>query len=216
MLGKTAARLLVETVEEGDVLGLTWGRTLNAMSPGLGPLRRCDVVQMTGVVGLQANSVELVRQFAAFSGGDAYPIYGPLVVDEDRTARSLRAQPMVALAMAQYDRITRAAIALGSWDPPDSQLWDVLAPTERLALRRRGVVAEVGSVLLAKDGSVVPSSLPGRCLSMSTEQLRRVPDVLVVAGGKTKATAVRAALRSGLVSAIVTDAVAARYALGPA
>lgn len=213
VLGQAAASLLSDTVEQGDVLGVTWGRTLDAMAPALTHLAHCDVVQMTGVVGMSANSVELVKQLAFTAGGEAFPIYAPLVVSEESAARALRSQPMVAAAMSQWGRITRAAIAVGSWDPPASQLWDAVSPEERTRLRRRGVVAEVGGTLLAEDGSLVESTLPARCISMSTEQLRAIPSVVAVAGGPAKQRAVRAVLHSGLVSAVVTDETAARAAL---
>jgi DNA-binding transcriptional regulator LsrR (DeoR family) len=135
------------------------------------------------------------------------------VVSEESAARALRSQPMVAAAMDQWGRITRAAIAVGSWDPPASQLWDAVSPGERTRLRRRGVVAEVGGTLLAEDGSLVDSTLPARCISMSTEQLKAIPSVVMVAGGPAKKRAVRAVLRSGLASAVVTDEAAARAAL---
>lgn len=212
-LGEAAASVLSEVVEEGDVLGLTWGRTLDAMAPSLRELARCDVVQMTGVVGMSANSVELVKQVAAIAGGQAFPIYAPLVVNEESAAESMRSQPMVVAAMSQWDRITRAAIAVGSWDPPQSRMWDALAPEERTRLRRLGVVAEVGSTLLDDDGLPVESTLPARCISMTTDQLRRVPFVVAVAGGADKRRAVRSVLRSGLVTAVVTDEQAAGFAL---
>jgi DNA-binding transcriptional regulator LsrR (DeoR family) len=43
--------------------------------------------------------------------------------------------------------------------------------------------------------------------------LRRVPEVVAVAGGIRKATAIGAVLRSGLVTSLVTDTAAAEHLL---
>ena len=40
---------------------------------------------------------------------------------------------------------------------------------------------------------------------MSADQLSRVPEVIAVAGGRTKSAAVGAVLRAGFVTSLVTD-----------
>src|SRR6188472_1976259 len=47
-LGRSAAALLTEIVEPGDVVGLAWARSLMAMRTSLPRLPACDVVQLTG------------------------------------------------------------------------------------------------------------------------------------------------------------------------
>ena len=67
-LGEIGARLLTEIVIEGDVLGISWGRTLNSMTAALESLARCTVVQLTGAIGsadVLQNSIEMVRRVAA-------------------------------------------------------------------------------------------------------------------------------------------------------
>ncbi|GGM14921.1 sugar-binding transcriptional regulator [Nakamurella endophytica] len=212
-LGATAADLLGESVQSGDVIGVTWGRTLDAMAPALPHLPRCDVVQMTGVVGMAANSVELVKQIAAVSGGAAYPIYAPLVVSTAAAARSLRQQPMVAAAMDHWGAVTRAAVAVGSWSPAASQFKELLTPAEQRELVRTGVVAEIGSTMIDDRGAVVASAVGDRCISMTTEQIRAIPSVVAVAGGEAKRRAIRAVLRSGMLTGLVTDGAVARWVL---
>ncbi|MGH3469941.1 MAG: sugar-binding transcriptional regulator [Thermocrispum sp.] len=213
-LGLLAADYLAEVVEEGDVIGLAWSRTLNAMTPALTDLPKVTVVQLTGVLPgtVEQSSVELVRRVASIARGRAYPIYAPLVVSDAASARGLRKQPQVADAMSRYRDLTKAIVAIGSWDPPASLVRNSLTTAEAAALRARGVSAEVCALLLNADGEPV-CDLADRVIAITAEQLRKVPDVIAVAGGPNKAKAVRAALRSGLVSALVTDAGVARALL---
>src|SRR5216683_3425876 len=121
-LGEIGARLLTEIVVEGDVLGISWGRTLNSMTAALHSLARCTVVQLTGAIGsadVLQSSIEMVRRVAAVSGGPAYPIYAPLIVDTAEAAEAIRRQPQVAEAIRLFDGITKAVVAIGSWEPPD-------------------------------------------------------------------------------------------------
>jgi len=212
-LGEMAAQLLGEIIEPGDVLGVAWGRTLNAMTTALTSLPRCTVVQMTGAAGTAAiteTSVELVRLIARVSGGRAFPIYAPLILDTTDSAAAIRRQPQVAAAMQMFGQLTKAVVAVGSWNPPNSQLLASLSGQELAALVGSGVRAEICATLLDDDGRVIPHEVTDRSISISTEDLRRVPEVIAVAGGESKAHAIRAVLLSGLVTTVVTDQAVAR------
>src|SRR3984893_18134707 len=70
-LGEIGASLLTEIVVEGDVLGISWGRTLNSMTAALQSLARCTVVQLTGAIGSGAvlqNSIEMGGRVPAARG----------------------------------------------------------------------------------------------------------------------------------------------------
>src|SRR6266545_1487100 len=104
-LARVAADLLTETVVEGDILGLGYGRTLTVMTEALTRLARCTVVQLSGAllgVNVQENSIELVRRVASVSGGPAFPIYTPQVLPDFATAEALRREPQVAEAQRRW------------------------------------------------------------------------------------------------------------------
>jgi DNA-binding transcriptional regulator LsrR (DeoR family) len=205
-LGDAAAALLTEIVTDDDVLGVSWGRTLDAMARSLKTLAPCKIVQMTGVTGpVHANSVDLIRRLAAVSHGSAYPIYAPLVVSEAATARALHRQPGITAATSQYSSITKAAVAIGSWDPDGSQLYPALQPEDLAMVADTKAEAEVCSILLTGDGTPIDTELNQRTLAITAEQLRHVPEVIAVAGGDSKARAIYSVLRGGLATSVVTD-----------
>lgn len=208
-LGRVAAGMLVELVGDDDVVGVAWGRTLHAMAAQLNRLRRCSVVQLTGALpasGVDDNAIELVRQMSQASGGSAYPIYAPLILADKAVAKALRNQPDVAAARQWYDRLTIAVIPIGSWDPPHSQLYDALSEDERAELVQNGVRADTSTVLLGEQGVTVASSVSDRVIGITGDQLRRVPEVIAVAGGREKAEAIGCALEAGFITALITNA----------
>jgi DNA-binding transcriptional regulator LsrR (DeoR family) len=106
-LGAVAADLLGELVNEGDVLGLAWGRSTIHMAAALHRLPPCTVVQLTGVYDAgtaERGSVEAVRRAAQVSGGDAHPIYAPMLLPDPATAAALRNQTGIARAFEYFDR----------------------------------------------------------------------------------------------------------------
>jgi DNA-binding transcriptional regulator LsrR (DeoR family) len=206
-VGAAAADLLSDTLHAGDVLGLAWGRTLTAMTESLTSLPPVIVVQLTGAVGsdLAESPVEVVRRASQRAGGSARAIFAPLLVENADTAAALRRQPDVAQSLQLLDEVTVAVVAVGSWDPPISQLREVMRPDDRARLAERGVQAEVAGILLDGEGRLVGQDFAERSLSISADQLRRVPRVIAAAGGSAKAAAVRAVTRSGLITSLVTD-----------
>jgi DNA-binding transcriptional regulator LsrR (DeoR family) len=214
-VGSAAADLLSDTLHAGDVLGLAWGRTLTAMTESLASLPPVIVVQLTGAVGsdLTESPVEVVRRASQRAGGSARAIFAPLLVENAETAAALRRQPDVAQALQLLDEVTVAVLAVGSWDPPISQLLEVMRPEDRAVLAERGVQAEVAGILLDADGQLVGQDFAERCLSISADQLRMVPRVIAVAGGAAKTAAVLAVARSGLITSLVTDRALAEAAL---
>jgi DNA-binding transcriptional regulator LsrR (DeoR family) len=205
-LGRAAAELLAEIVEPGDVLGLAWARSLMAMRTSLSRLPACDVVQLTGALSLPADdgSVELVRDLARASNGQGYFYYAPMVLPDAATARVLRTQPDIARAIERYPDVTKAVIGVGAWQPGLSTVVGALTEHERREIYDLGVRAELSGVQIGGDGNPVTTPLTDRLIGIDAEQLHGVPDVIAVAYGTAKVDAVRAGIRGGFITSLVT------------
>ncbi|WP_138757330.1 sugar-binding transcriptional regulator [Modestobacter altitudinis] len=215
-VGRAAARLLAEIVTPQDVLGLAWARAVSAMARALPALPGTPVVQLSGALSMPEGpdtSVDVVREVARRSGGAAHLFYAPLTLPDAGTARALRQQPEVARAFDQLPSVTKAVAGVGLWEAGQSTLYDTASDDDRRELRELGVCADISGVFVASDGTPVPTELAERMIALSADQMRAVPELVVVPYGTRKAPAVRAALRSGLVSGIVTHSTLARAVL---
>lgn len=218
-LGAAAAELLEEIVTDHDVLGLAWARSVSAMTASLRQLPAIPVVQLTGALSrpdIEDSSIELVREVSSLSGGPAYLFYAPLVVADASTAHALRRQPEVARAFRQFGAVTKAVAGIGKWGPGQSTVYDATGERERRRLVRDGVVADVSGIFLDSNGTPVQTPLSERMIGISAAQMAAVPEVIGIAYGESKASAVLAAVRSGLVKGLVTHASLARELLAAA
>ncbi|WP_183154740.1 sugar-binding transcriptional regulator [Streptomyces shenzhenensis] len=209
-LNRAAAEAVEEATRPGDVLGLACGRTVNQVVAALRRLPDCDVVQLTGLTtpgDVNDSSVETIRRASRLTRSTAVPVYVPMVLPSLAEAAALRVRPALAKAFARLDRLTVALITVGAWQPGDSNLHDStgLADSEREAATRRGVVAEFAGHLVDADGRTVATDLTDRCLVVPLERLRHARDVVAIAAAVRRASAVDAALRSGLIHTLVTD-----------
>ncbi|MFV0432722.1 MAG: sugar-binding transcriptional regulator [Leucobacter sp.] len=213
-LGRASARLLTEITAASDTIGIASGRTLLDMAASIGSLARADIVQFGGVAsGIQDSGVELVRRVARISHGTPYPILAPLMVQRPESAELLRQEPIIRETIAQFSRVTIAVVGIGSWNPPDSQVYQLAQRLGLLApLQRLGVCAELGAIMLDADGNEV-DLYSDRSIAIDSAALRKVPEVIAVAGGPRKIRAISAALRSGLISSLVCDVGTARALL---
>jgi DNA-binding transcriptional regulator LsrR (DeoR family) len=216
-LGRACAELLTQTLEANDVLGISWGRTLHSMVGHLTKLPGCTVVQIVGSVPtleLDVNSMELVRRVGDCAGGPVYPLPVPLLVESPEMAVALRGDPHIHKTIAMFDRLTKAVVGIGAWTASGSTVRAALPEGLAADLDAAGAVADICSTVLDSNGCQVRADgFPSRVIAISPDQLRAVPDVVAIAGGAAKATAILAALRSGLIHRLITDEEAARQLL---
>lgn len=204
-IGRTAGELLREVVTQEDVLGVGGGRSLRAMVGHLRDMARCDVVQLTGMVGeVGETSTDITRTVGEVNGGQVFAVFAPIVAPDARTAKALREQPSVRSAMSRYPSVTKAVVSIGGWNEQLSRVYGFLSPAEQDALTAAGAVGEICTVPIDAQGRTL-TVLDDRRIGVSEADLRRIPDVIGVAGGLAKTDAIRAALRSGLLSSLVTD-----------
>lgn len=204
-LASATAQLLEGVLTSDDVLGLAWSRTIAAAVDRIERVSRVPVVQLTGALPRpeESSSVELVRRFAATSGGPAYVYYAPTILHDQRTAESMRAQPEVAGAMDRLPDVTVAAVAIGSWGPGASTLYDALTPADRAEVDSFDVVGEVSNILIGPDGALPRPPISQRMLCPTGEQLAAVPHVVAVVPQAHCAPAIRSAVASGVVDSLV-------------
>jgi DNA-binding transcriptional regulator LsrR (DeoR family) len=214
-IGEAAGQALMDIITAGDVLGMAWARSLSGLAAALTRMPPCPIVQLTGAVPPPdgRDLLDLVRSVARIGGGPAHVFYAPMVVDDAATAEAIRRQADVADALALVPSVTITMVAIGAWGPGLSTIYDALSPAERAGIARLGVCAELAGVFLGADGQPVPTALDSRMIVTPGRVLAQIPTVIAVAYGVSKAAAVRAALRGGLVHGLVTHTSLARALL---
>jgi DNA-binding transcriptional regulator LsrR (DeoR family) len=214
-LGEAAGQVLMDLIQPGDVLGLSWSRTLSGLTAAMTRLPPCPIVQLTGAVPPPdgRDLLELVRSVARVGGGPAHVFYAPMLLDDAQTAAAIRRQGDIAEAAALVHSVTIAVVSIGAWAPGMSTIYDAITPAEREELTALGVRAELAGVCIGEDGRPVATPLDDRMIVTPGPALARIPFVLSVAWGGAKSPAVWSAIRGGLVHGLVTHTSLARALL---
>jgi DNA-binding transcriptional regulator LsrR (DeoR family) len=214
-LGEAAGQALMDLVTPGDVLGMSWSRTLSGLTAALTRMPPCPIVQLTGAVPPPdgRDLLDLVRSVARIGGGPAHVFYAPMIVDDAQTAAAIRRQTDVADAFALVSSVTMAMLAIGAWAPGLSTIYDACSPGERDTIARLGVCAEMAGVFLGEDGRPVETALDSRMIVTPGSALAKIPFVIAVAYGVSKSAAVHAAIRASMIHGLVTHTSLARALL---
>jgi DNA-binding transcriptional regulator LsrR (DeoR family) len=214
-LGEGAGQALMDIITPSDVLGMSWSRTLSGLAAALTQMPPCPIVQLTGAVPPPdgRDLLDLVRGVARIGGGPAHVFYAPMILADAQTAAAVRRQADIAGAFALVPSVTMAVVAIGSWAPGLSTIYDGITPAERDALAGLGVCAELAGVFIGEDGRPVATPLDSRMIVTPGPALDRIPFVLSVAYGVSKSPAVFAAIRGDMVHGLVTHASLARALL---
>jgi DNA-binding transcriptional regulator LsrR (DeoR family) len=217
-LGEAAGQVLMDMIKPGDVLGMSWSRTLSGLAASLTQIPPCPIVQLTGAVQPPdgRDLLDLVRSVARIGGGPAHVFYAPMILDDAAAAEALRRQGDIAAAISLVPSVTMAVVAIGAWAQGLSTIYDAVTPAEREALATLGVHAELAGVFIGEDGHLVPTPLDSRMIVTPGPALEQIPFVLSVAYGVAKCRAVCAAIRGEFAHGLVTHTSLARALLNQA
>lgn len=215
-VGRAAGDLLSEIVDESDVLGLAWARSLMEMRHWLVGLPPCTVVQLTGALSrpdVDGTSIDLVRDVARVGGGPAFFFHAPMILPDAATTQAMRTQPEIARAIAHFPTVTKAVVGVGLWQPTYSTVVDALPEQEWRAMYAQGVRADLSGVQLDADGVAVTTALTPRTIGIDATRLHGIPEVIGIVYDEVKAPAARAGILGGYLNGLVTHSALARTLL---
>ncbi|WP_144829632.1 sugar-binding transcriptional regulator [Kocuria rhizophila] len=218
-LGGMGAQVLEENVADGDLVGITWGRTMRAVAQALTPQPRSGVhmVQLKGGSGLTsplAGHHETVRLLCAAFGAYPHTLPLPVLFDSPEVKRVVEQDRHIRYVL-DLGRSARTALFTVGSVAEDSPVLvrDYLTAREREAVAR-SAVGDLCSHFIDAHGAPAVPALDERTVSLPLDELRQKEIRICVAGGTAKVPVLRAALQAGYVSHLVTDERTARAVLG--
>ena len=220
-LGKLAAQVVDDAVQNGMTVGVSWGTavaaTINALKPK--PCTSVNVVQIIGSYGTpdpEVDGHELARKLSRILGGKYAILPAPLVVATEMMRNALLNDQRVKQILASAKQMQVAIVGIGSVDAGLSSLVRAgyLTKAGVRELAAHGAVGDVCALNFDLTGSLVDTPLARRVVGIDARTLQGIPTKIGIAGGSEKATAVLGALRGKFVNVLVTDEAAATEVLG--
>jgi DNA-binding transcriptional regulator LsrR (DeoR family) len=168
--------------------------------------------------GIHLHNDQVCRDAASRLGGRALSLPAPMLVERATTRNALLRDKSIRPVTERWAELAVAVVgigrspgaAAGSYPSVMAQL----AESVRTDLLEHGVVGDLCAHMFDLNGCFVEHEVSRRTLGISIADLRRVPLVVAVAGGATKATSLLGAVRTGIPHVLITDQLTAERLLG--
>ena len=212
-IGKAAANCFENIVYDNDIVGIAWGSSIYEMVNAL-PQRilkkNITIVQITGgsdQVPVDVNASELCRRIARIFDAKSYYLHAPAIVNNKGSRDILISEPSINNTLEMFNKIDLAVVGIGATFPvPSTILYrDGFIKKNDLNSISKNCVGDINSYFYNKDGIECNNILQDRIIGMSLNQLKKVRNVMAVAGGEQKIDAIYSALKGRFVNIIVTD-----------
>ena len=209
-IAMSAAKFLPDYVKNGQLVGISWGRTLYETVERIvfnGELPNTTFIPLIGGVGqlrheYQMNSI--VEKIANSFHSNRYYLFAPAFIENAKTLNMMLEDSSIRFMSEMWKRLDLAIVGIG--EPISlSNAFKNIYDKEFLAnLMKHAAVGDIAARFFNADGEPCVSGNEN-ILGISLDQLKEVPEVIGIAGGKEKAQAIHASIKAGYINSIVTD-----------
>ena len=209
-IAEAASYYLDSIVKQGMVVGISWGNTLYRIVKYISTNNRKNipitVVPIMGAANIKSpekDAMDLAKDLASAYGGRYQYIYAPLFVNNKELKNSLVQEENIKNVLelsANADTILTSvgSIVYKSWS-------NYLSVKTLESLETKGAVGHIGGHFYDIQGRELETSLAGRMIGISLEDIRNCREVVCVAYGESKAEAIIGAMRGELLNTLVID-----------
>lgn len=207
-----ASNYLTSILKDQDLIGVGMGNAVFKMLDYIRakPSVSADVIQIQGnsvLSQLYAQGSYIVLEFARRLGGTAYLMHAPLSVNSKLLRSLMMEERFMQNHFNRLEKMTVALIGIGT-DELRYDNDDVCNFGEHFH-----PASNICSNFFDINGKPIETEYALHSFSVSTETLKKTPEVIALAVGAKKKEAVLSAVRSGIIKSLITDDRIAAYLL---
>ncbi len=211
-LGAQGAKHLQKLLTNHMSIGISWGKTLYNIATKMPNLstkyKDLKVVQVVGsnnTYSSDIRSVSVTRLLSTKLGADPLYLHSPTFLRES-TKKEFMQEPIIKhvfdeiktcnILITSIGDLSRYASALQE-QPIDQELYHDLLASD--------AVGNICLEYLNKEGNPANCALNKRRVGVTTEMLKAIDNVIIIAGGKNKVAPLQAVLFGNYVNTLITD-----------
>jgi DNA-binding transcriptional regulator LsrR (DeoR family) len=221
-LAQAAAGFLLRRIRPGNVVGVGWGSTLALIPDFLAHTAAMDVVFVPllggyGQVSIRMHANQIASRLGELFRCKSYILNAPALVGNIALKGSLMNDPEIKSTLDVARGADIALVGVGSPFAEESTLSDsgYYSSDDLEKLKAAKVECNLlSTIYIDKDGRECGLDMADRNIGVTSEEYKRIPLKIAVAGGHGKLFAVCSVIKHGLVDVIVTDDMTAEFCLG--
>lgn len=209
-IAKQTAEYLHDTIQDKDIIGVTWGTTMHAVAQHLQhkSVKGVEVVQLKGGVShshVNTYAAETVNLFAEAFQTVARYLPLPVIFDNIALKRIVEEDRHINRIIELGKQANIAVFTVGTVKE-DALLFRLgyFNEEEQKLLKKNGA-GDICSRFFDKDGNICSEEINNRTVGIDLSELRLKEKSILVAGGQRKVEAIQAALAGKYANTLVTD-----------
>ncbi len=194
------------------ILGLGWGTTTARLADFFDPQPiegKVEVVSLIGnlMLNVSMNPYITGEKIARRLDAPFYNIWAPAIAQTKERAEVFKSEPWIDKVLGIARRADVVLISIGEASRSASLFRMGYLSTEELQrLMGKGAVGDILSRFFDEDGRIIDDEVHDRVISIPLDALRDGNKLVIgIAGGSSKVTAIRAALKQKYLSVLITD-----------
>lgn len=217
-LGIAGAKYLSENIRLFNSLAFSWGRTIWEVVRSLedNPVTnkyQIDIVQINGGTSQifnDAEPAEIGQTLAKTLGGRYYFLHAPALMGSSELCSAVMADKYISETLDRARNADVALIGIGSLRDFALRKLRYISQTEFMNLEKDGIVGDISLRFFDINGKKVDNILNSRLIGLTLEEIKAIPNVVGIAGGKLKIESILGALRTRIINVLITDEKTAR------
>lgn len=217
-LGSLAADYIQSLVISGDIIGVSWGKTIYEVSKHLtnSLLDDITVVQLKGGVSQSTRhtySYETIDRFARAFNTSPILLNLPVIFDSHQVKEAIQTDSHIHEVLQLGKRANISIFTVGTVRE-DAMLFQLnYLSKKEIAELRQHAVGDICSRFFNARGEIANPELNARTIGLELDAFKDKEHAILVAGGSHKLEAIHGALIGGYCNELVTDIYTAKQLL---
>ncbi len=210
-LGKAAAQYLERCLKSGHLFAVGWGRTVYEVVRFIRPNNNIDKLKIVTLNGglttsFYLNPYDVGARLSSLFRGECYYIHAPAIAASEELCRSFRSDLTVKQALQMAKLANYSLLGVGEMSAETTLIsTGYINLTDVEILHRKGAVGNIVGQFFDIEGKIIDCDLHKRIVAFPIEELRKMKNVIGVAGGKNKTEAILGTLHGNFIKVLITD-----------
>ncbi len=219
-IGTAAADYFLRNLQGNEKVSISWGETLMKFTENLPVTNNpfIQIIQMIGGLGspsYEISGTELTRQLANKMCAKPWMLNSPGIVQSKELRNALIKEPIIRSTLDLARKSDVCIVGLGQFSENSilQKTDSILTGSDIERLKKLGAVGDVSLQFFDKEGNILRTEIQERVVGLNANELASIPRIIGIAGGESKLTTIKAALKGKLINVLITDSHTAKNLL---
>lgn len=211
-VANAAAKYLLRNLKEFDTVAITGGTTVDEVSNVIKThtgYPNVTFVSLTGGFGGETTHIQaniICEKFSTKLGAKAEYLYAPVLVDSYEAKKIFMSQTYIKQVLNTAKNADILLTGIGGF-PSTSTLANAHLDQilDLAGDQYDNIAGDICYNFLDRDGNLIDSEWNRRVITLDIEEVKEIPNVIVVAEGEEKVESIYSALKAELINVLITD-----------